>query len=168
MFAPKLPDPKDYKRPRGLGGVLIRNPYEIARKQYTKRLEQHKDEFFNHGYLAMEKTIGPDGEVAKNADGEPIETGNELWRVSARVGALKDIDYGEFVHNIKAVVEPVLQELPEGGPGIKAVYTGLVPLVYKSQRSLLDGLLFGFVMDLVVVTIVMTLAVREWSAGLVL
>ena len=101
-------------------------------------------------------------------DGNKVPTGNELWRISARVGALKDVDYGEFVKEIKAKVEPVLAALPEGGPGIKAAYTGLVPLIYKSQRSLLDGLLFGFIMDLVVVTVVMTLAVREWSAGIVL
>ena len=81
---------------------------------------------------------------------------------------MKDVDYGEFVKEIKAKVGPVLAALPEGGPGIKASYTGLVPLIYKSQRSLLDGLLFGFIMDLVVVTVVMTLAVREWSAGIVL
>jgi uncharacterized protein len=34
--------------------------------------------------------------------------GSELWRVSLRVGALNDVDYGQFVHELKNVVEPVL------------------------------------------------------------
>jgi predicted RND superfamily exporter protein len=48
------------------------------------------------------------------------------------------------------------------------VYTGLVPLVNKAQRSLLQGLIWGFISDLVLITAVMMIAVRDWSAGLIL
>ncbi len=34
--------------------------------------------------------------------------GSELWRISLRVAALSDIDYGQFVHELKHAVEPVL------------------------------------------------------------
>jgi len=40
-------------------------------------------------------------------DGEP--TGRELWRVSARVTALGEVDYGRFVQNLRSKVEPVLR-----------------------------------------------------------
>ena len=43
-----------------------------------------------------------------------------------------------------------------------------MPLVYKAQRSLLDGLIWGFVSDFILITIVMMVAVRDWSAGLIL
>ncbi|HEY6564351.1 MAG TPA: MMPL family transporter, partial [Pirellulaceae bacterium] len=33
---------------------------------------------------------------------------SELWRVSLRLGALNDVDYGRFVVSLKAAVEPVL------------------------------------------------------------
>lgn len=36
------------------------------------------------------------------------DTRNELWRISERLGALNDVDYGEFVHEQKVAVEPVL------------------------------------------------------------
>ncbi len=39
-------------------------------------------------------------------DGKP--TGRELWRVSARVTALGDVDYGRFVQNLREKVDPVL------------------------------------------------------------
>ena len=35
------------------------------------------------------------------------EVKNELWRISLRLGALNDVDYGEFVTNLKTVVEPI-------------------------------------------------------------
>ena len=37
-----------------------------------------------------------------------IEGDVELWRISARVGALNDVDYGEFKNDIRDQVEPVL------------------------------------------------------------
>ncbi|MCA9123996.1 MAG: MMPL family transporter [Planctomycetales bacterium] len=36
------------------------------------------------------------------------DTRNELWRISERLGALNDVDYGVFVHEQKVAVEPVL------------------------------------------------------------
>ncbi len=37
------------------------------------------------------------------------DTRNELWRISERLGALNDVDYGVFVHEQKVAVEPVLK-----------------------------------------------------------
>jgi len=36
------------------------------------------------------------------------DTNDELWRISERLGALNDVDYGLFVHDQKLAVEPVL------------------------------------------------------------
>ncbi|NUQ63971.1 MAG: MMPL family transporter [Pirellulales bacterium] len=92
-----------------------------------------------------------------------------LWRISARVGALTNVDYGRFVDNLKQVVEPVLDERRnEGIEGLSATYTGLVPLIYKAQHSLLDGLILGFVGDLILIGIAMVLLMRNLSAGLLL
>lgn len=153
-FAPHLPTPDDYRQQRGLSGaglkIFVRNQYEVARKVTNKRLEQHRGDYLKEDYLAE-------------------ENGQELWRISARVAALKDVDYGQFVNDIRACVEQVIGDSQQQqARGLHTVYTGLVPLVYKAQRSLLDGLLFGFGLDVVLITIAMILAVREWSAGLIL
>ena len=47
-------------------------------------------------------------------------------------------------------------------------YTGLVPLVYKAQHSLLDGLRIGFIWDFAIIVAVMVMLCRAASAGLVL
>jgi predicted RND superfamily exporter protein len=169
-FAPDMPTRSD--APRGIsggfanlmGGKKFRD--RTARRITSERLESHREGFMREGWLAD-------------------ENGVDLWRISARVGALQDVDYHTFLAEIRRVVDGVLAEPPpehwkddksEASPdgvtswpkGVSTVYTGLVPLIYKAQRSLLDGLLWGFVMDLITVTIVMMIAVREWSAGIVL
>ncbi|MBN1911005.1 MAG: MMPL family transporter [Pirellulales bacterium] len=94
------------------------------------------------------------------------ETNEELWRVSARVEALGDLDYGEFVNDIRNVVEPICQEYrDEGFDGIKVTYTGLVPLVYKAQTQLLTGLFWSLIMAFGLIAVVMILVLRSLSAG---
>ncbi|TWU00675.1 MMPL family protein [Botrimarina colliarenosi] len=44
--------------------------------------------------------------LAEETDGK--RTGRELWRVSARVTALGDVDYGHFVEDLRGKIEPVL------------------------------------------------------------
>jgi predicted RND superfamily exporter protein len=76
-FAPPLP---------AAGGGLV-----SERSAFVPKLEQSRDELLQTDYLRMDK-----------------DNGRELWRVSLRLGALSDIDYGDFVYEFKAVVEPVM------------------------------------------------------------
>jgi predicted RND superfamily exporter protein len=69
------------------------------------------------------------------------EHGKDLWRISLRVWSLKkDIDYAEFIEDVKRVVEPIIAEAHQQfdleEPAISAVYTGMVPVVYKTQHEL--------------------------------
>ena len=52
--------------------------------------------------------------------------------------------------------------------GIAAVYTGLVPVVYKAQREMLNGLAWNFVTDLLTIASVMIVVFWDLSAGLIL
>ena len=60
------------------------------RDTLNKRLLAHRDEYLESDFLDLEGDC-------------------ELWRISARVGALNDVDYGEFKNDIAARVEPVLK-----------------------------------------------------------
>lgn len=94
---------------------------------------------------------------------------DQLWRVSARVAALTDLDYGVFVEDLRNKVEPLLQQYRDRGvPGITATYTGVVPLVYKAQHSMFDGLILGFTGDLILICIAIIAMMRNWSAGALL
>jgi predicted RND superfamily exporter protein len=122
----------------------------------NRALLSHRDELLNGDYLAERKDP---------VTGQP----EELWRISARVSALKNVDYAEFISNLKAAVEPVVKSYREqGAKGLEVAYTGVVPLVYKAQHSLMDGLVVGFLTDFALVVVVMMIACRDWSAGMVL
>ena len=167
-FAPDLPtdnpqksDPQSAesqpkpKRRGGLTGILshtlgVKDQDKLDRKMRNKNLEDHRAEFLEGDYLCE-------------------SDGKELWRISAGASALKDVDYAKFVGDIEAAVKPVLDEQEKQGiGGISATYTGLVPLVYKAQNSLLDGLIFGFVTDLILIVVTIILVQRSLSSGIIL
>lgn len=75
-FAPDLPSPDSYQE---------RSVFNIA---LTEEAEKLRDE----DYLATDQ-----------------QDNRELWRVSLRLGALNDVDYGAFVSELKRSVEPVLE-----------------------------------------------------------
>jgi uncharacterized protein len=170
-FAPELP--------KGRRGVLSER---MNRSVTNRRLEAHREEYFASDFL--------------DSDGD-----TELWRVSARVGALNDVDYGEFKEDIRRRVEPVIvaerallakaaarnaAKAARGDHaaevktaaltppdakddmGISAVYTGLVPVVYKAQHQMLNGLAWNFVTDLVTISGVMMLVFWDLTAGVIL
>jgi predicted RND superfamily exporter protein len=78
-WAPELPQAK--------GDTLT-----FARRGGTNgRLEAHRNEFLKSDYLRIDK-----------------QDQSELWRISVRLGALQDVDYGLFVTQLKEAVEPVM------------------------------------------------------------
>ena len=103
------------------------------------------------------------------ADFLQAEDQNNLWRISARVEALTDLDYAVFIQDIQREVEQVLDTYrSQGIEGVEAVYTGLVPLIYKAQHSLLDNLILGFVGDLILICVGMVFLMRSFTSGLLL
>jgi len=114
----------------------------------SKRLQNHREDM--HEYLTYDQN-----------------TKEELWRVSARVWALTDMDYAEFVTDLKQQVEPVLDAYKQAGvKGVRATYTGLVPLVYKTQHELMSGLYESLASAFGLIAIVMMFVLRSPSAGL--
>ncbi|MDA7992050.1 MAG: MMPL family transporter, partial [Pirellulales bacterium] len=128
------------------------------RSVLNRRLVAHRDEFLDGDYLREAKVVSDEGTSEQ-----------ELWRISARVSATKEVDYAEFKRDLKSKIDPILASYEsDGTQGISVDYTGLVPLVYKAQHSLLDGLIVGFISDFAIIVLVMVLLCRAASAGLVL
>ncbi|MCP4506745.1 MAG: hypothetical protein GY826_10170, partial [Fuerstiella sp.] len=71
------------------------NSYSPIRAKFNRELLAGRQELRDNDYLRIEKTDGP-------AD-------SELWRVSLRVAALSDVDYGTFISTLRESVEPVLR-----------------------------------------------------------
>ncbi len=98
-FLPPLPAPS--------------NRYDVNRSTFEKQIAAGQAELTDSDYVRIEK-YGP-------------EAGSEMWRVSLRVAALSDVDYGLFIGDLQKTVEPVLaayraralirQSLRQGGDG---------------------------------------------------
>ncbi len=142
----------------GIGGAAARAigfGSRTKRSVLNRRLTAHRQDFLDGDYLREAEL--PDG------------SRQELWRISARVSATKEVDYALFKADLQSKIDPILADLDaEGVKGVTVDYTGLVPLVYKAQHSLLDGLAIGFVYDFAIIVAVMIVLCRAASAGLVL
>lgn len=90
---------------------------------------------------------------------------NKLWRISLRVNALNDIDYGEFIEGVKGVVDQQLVTFQQ--PGITSSFTGTIPLFYHAQHQILSDLKNSFVTAFIFISFVLMMVLRSFPAGLV-
>jgi predicted RND superfamily exporter protein len=80
-FLPDLPPPS--------------NDYSPLRAKYNRELLAGRDQLLQSDYMRQELE-GP-------------YTDSELWRISLRISALSDVDYGAFVDQLRRAIEPVLE-----------------------------------------------------------
>ncbi|KAA5541418.1 MMPL family transporter [Roseiconus nitratireducens] len=73
----------------------VSNSFWNTRSLYNKELGKSREELLRNDYLSLEQ----EGPFA----------GSELWRISLRVDALSDVDYGAFIKTLRTAVEPVLR-----------------------------------------------------------
>ena len=128
--------------------------------------------------------------------------GDDLWRVTARVFALTDLDYGDFIEELQPILNPVVENFvktgaplgslmespvmkkhpekmknPDGSQkslsenipidGVEIIYTGTVPLVYKTQHNLLTCLTQSVLLSFAMIAGLMMLVFRSATGGLI-
>ena len=91
--------------------------------------------------------------------------GDNYWRISLRVAALNDIDYGKFLETVTLNVSEQLEHLSV--EGMSASLTGGIPLVYKAQHQILRDLMVSFLTAFLIITLIMMLLLRSVQAGIV-
>ena len=70
---------------------------------FSNELWRNRKDMLEQDYYAIS---GFPKDSTKEVD--PNVNGAELWRVSIRLAALNNVDYGQFVNDLKAVVEPIM------------------------------------------------------------
>ncbi|MCP4886425.1 MMPL family transporter [Rubripirellula sp.] len=86
---------------------------------------------------------------------------HQLWRITVRAPAIGDLDYGYFAEELRREVDPLLAD-----DSASAIYTGVIPLIYKAQRQLLQDLVRSFLAAFGVIAVVLILVLRSVSAAL--
>lgn len=127
----------------------------------------------DHGFRSMvRRTVGARRLARDLAAVEDLKyvrsrPAGEIWRVTARVPALHDIDYGAFLDRVRAEVAPVVAAAGGESRGITATCTGVMPLVHAIQNTLLGDLFSSFLSACLLITVVMMIVDRGITAGLV-
>lgn len=116
----------------------------------NKRIEGERERVIRNGYIAEAK-------------------GEELWRISVRVVGLREVNYPHLVALLKQEVNQELASNPElYGDGVSATYTGVAPVLFKARQSMVDGLYWGVVTDLLLIMVTIGVLMRHWSSGVLM
>ncbi|MCH8828562.1 MAG: MMPL family transporter [Planctomycetes bacterium] len=104
-----------------------------------------------------EKLVSPSGRVIA------IKKGDELWKITAQVAILSDLDYADLTHEVDEIVRSELKLYP----GSDHVVTGMVPLFLRTQQAVLDSLIRSFALAFAVIAVVMMIVLKNPIAGLI-
>jgi hypothetical protein len=79
-----------------------------TRYVFNARLVSQRDAMIAQDYLAIadRDLFPPESDSIYSRD--PNYDNREMWRISLRLAALVDVDYGKFVNDLKMVVEPIM------------------------------------------------------------
>ncbi len=91
----------------------------------------------------------------------------QVWRITAKVSAIADENYGVLVDRIRSEVNKVLNAKAESIP-FTIEYTGLSPVMHETQLMLLQDLGASFSTAFLLITPVMMLIARGFWAGLLI
>ena len=94
-----------------------------------------------------------------------MHPGENYWRISLRVDALNDIDYGQFLESVSDNVRHQLEDLEV--TGVESFLTGGIPLLYKAQRQILHDLSISFVTAFVFISIILMTVLRSIRTGMI-
>ena len=95
-----------------------------------------------------------------------LEGDSSYWRISLRVAALNNIDYGRFLETIRENVSSQLEHM-DHHRGVSATLTGGIPLVYKAQHQILRDLMLSFLTAFFIITLIFIFLLNSVRAGLV-
>lgn len=123
--------------------------------------------FFNRRSNEMERRI-KDEHAAQTAEfltmnRVPTANGDELWRINAQAAVLSDADYTMLTAELSQLVGKVTRY----HAGVDHVVTGTVPLFLRTQRAVLDSLIWSSLLAFGLIAAVMIWVLKDPVAGMI-
>jgi predicted RND superfamily exporter protein len=126
--------------------------------QIEKRVKQNTKAACSFLAVAEEPT-----DLSVHGDERLNKAGDELWRITAQVSILSDLDYGDLTRDLNQISQSTLEQ----HAGVGHVVTGMVPLFLRTQQAVLDSLIRSFGLAFCVIGVVMMVLLRNPLAGLI-
>ena len=108
------------------------------RYRFNAQLQSKYPEILEEDYLAVAGKSNLDYLEAMADKSDPEIFGREMWRISLRLAALNDVDYGKFVADIKSVVEPIMTAYKQRTQILKSIQKN------NGDDSLTKGMILVF------------------------
>ena len=87
--------------------------------------------------------------------------GDELWRITAQVAIMTDLDYGDLIDDLNRLTAMELRNYN----GADHQVTGMVPVFLRTQQAVLDSLITSFGLAFCVIGLGITILLRNPLAG---
>ena len=108
----------------------------LYRRQFSSALYAKYNEMLQQDYFAVAGKSNFTREDRELDLADPERAGREMWRISIRLAALNNVDYGQFVNDLKAVVEPIMTAYRERTIILKTLQAELGPEALKKGKVL--------------------------------
>ena len=99
---------------------------------------------------------------------------DRLWRISLRVNALNDVDYGVLLDSVEKRVNGKIEAFANdknlkdfSRNFVSARFTGGIPLFYHAQHQILNDLKNSFITAFLFISVVLMIVLKSLRAGLV-
>ncbi len=99
--------------------------------------------------------------VIAEEDSEFSRPGDELWKITAQVAVLSDLDYSDLMVDLDQISKEILHVEPSAGH----VVTGMVPLFLETQKEVLYSLIRSFCLAFGVIAVVLMIVLKHPLAG---
>ncbi|GAB4160847.1 MAG: hypothetical protein Tsb009_38180 [Planctomycetaceae bacterium] len=144
---------------------LPENASIAKRAAYRAKIRGTEREVKENKAASSLVTISKDITNLEGSDGREIsiKKGDELWRITAQVAIMSDLDYSELTEDLNARVASKLM-LHEGADH---VVTGMVPVFLRTQQAVLDSLIQSFALAFVLIALVMMIVLKHPISGLI-
>lgn len=86
---------------------------------------------------------------------------DELWRITAQVAIMSDLDYADLTEEINLMAQEELRLYQADH-----VVSGMVPIFLRTQEAVLESLIRSFAYAFIIIAIVMMIVLKDFVAGL--
>lgn len=154
------------KLPSGNAKKLTQLRFARKSTLIEKRVKEGEEAESCGAYLS----VATEDQQFHKADGStfPVQAGDELWRITAQVPLLAEIDYASLcgdattAGDLNIIAQSELKYLA----GANHVITGTVPLFMQTQQAVLDSLIGSTALAFGAIAVIMMILLKNPIAGL--
>jgi predicted RND superfamily exporter protein len=137
----------------------------VTRNPFLRKVELTKDDqvLQNESARHFVTLATEDADRLVPGDHGLCEKDDELWRITAQVNIMTDVDFDTMTGAIDNIVREEMKNVAGGNH----VVTGMVPLFLRTQQAVLTSLIQSFLLAFAVIGIVISIVLRSLRAGLI-